>query len=128
MTETKDPRPRERKDVDEAIRKMNASLDSERRPIHRRLLSFQTFVSVLLIVLVIITTTSFAFTMSAEREAREQAEARRELFENHVADILASVRESQQEAHEEREEIYQELLNIHTEMVDRMNEVLDAHP
>jgi hypothetical protein len=128
MTETKDPRPRERKDVDEAIRKMNASLDGERRPIHRRLLSFQTFVTFLLIVLVAITTTSFAFTMRTEREARERAEVRRVLFEDHVADILSSVRESQQEAHEEREEIYQELLNIHTEMVDRMNEVLDAHP
>lgn len=125
--ETHDPHPRQREDVDEAIRKMSESIGSSKQPVVRRLMNFQVFVSMLLVVLVIITTMSFAFTMRSERESRELAEHRRELFEAHVADILFSIQQSQDAAHTEREEIYQELLTIHNEMIDALNEVLEGH-
>jgi hypothetical protein len=83
----------------QAIEKMREGLDGRHR---RRVLSFQLFVTTLLIVLVIITTTTFIYTMRSERAAFEASEARAVVFREHVREILDTIVESQEQAHQER--------------------------
>jgi hypothetical protein len=114
---------REREDVSEAMKRISSSLDS--RKVRRKEFAFQIYVSVLLMLLVIITTTSFGYAMRSEREARLRSEARQVVFEAHVRDILDSIEETQHEGHEERQHIsgtvdaIRELIEDHVNMVNR---------
>ena len=107
MTETENHEgyPRHREDVDEAIRKMNLSMESTNSKFSKKLFNFQVFVSALLLSLVLITSVSFAFTMRADREARVRAEERQILFEEHVTSILDSIEETQLRGLQQRSEL-----------------------
>jgi hypothetical protein len=125
---TKDPLPRRRSDVDEAIAKMNESMTHRTKPrIVQRLLNFQVFVSFLLMVLVIITSSSFYFAMRSEREARALSDERSVGFEQHVSAILDSVRASQEQAHNERVLIIETLEDVHAELLDDIREMVADH-
>lgn len=110
---------RDRPDTQESMRQMSEGLDRDKPGPLRKMLSFQVFVSVLLIVLVMITGTAFGLTMSYEREARERAEQRRELFENYVIDILSSVEDSQERGIDDRDELM--------ELLESIKEILGEH-
>lgn len=110
---------RDRPDTQASMRQMSEGLDHDKPGPLRKMLSFQVFVSVLLIVLVLITGTAFGLTMSYEREARQRGEQRRELFENYVIDILTSVEDTQERGINDRDEL--------TELIESIEEILDQH-
>ena len=109
----------ERPDTQESLRKMKESFEDDRKPMAKKLLNFQVFASTLLITLVIITGTAFSFAMTSEREAREQNEARRALFENYVVDILSSIEDMQERDTEDRSEM--------VELIERVESILQEH-
>jgi len=110
---------RDRPDTQESMRKMSASLDADKPGLIKRLLSFQTFVSMLLIVLVIITGTAFGFAMKTDRERQERSQTRQELFENHVIEILDSIEDTQSRGVQDRDELM--------DLLERIKTILDSH-
>lgn len=110
---------RDRPDTQESMRKMSASLDADKPGLIKRLLNFQTFVSMLLIVLVIITGTAFGFAMKADRERQERTQTRQELFENHVIEILDSIEDTQSRGVQDRDELM--------DLLERIKTILDSH-
>ncbi len=118
---------RDRPETRRAMADIHKSLETSKdRPrFVKRLLNFQVFVTVLLLVLVVLTTLSFNFTMTSEREARMASDTRQALFEQHVTDILASVQMTQELGHADRTEIValiRELRDLLAEHRETLNE------
>lgn len=101
-------------ETQEALQKIQGALDTvyTKRTLAQRLFSFQTFVSVLLLVVAVLSIVSLSIALHSEQEARARAELRQqaaqervEIFEGEVNAILSEIQVVQEHTDEQHADL-----------------------
>lgn len=114
-------------ETQEALQKIQGALDTvyTKRSFPQRLFSFQTFASVLLLLVVVLSIVSLSIALHSEQEARARAELRQEtaqerveIFEGEVNTILSEIQVVQEHTDEQHADLDQLIRRIEENLDD----------